>query len=162
MTATRSVVTTAAAVLLAAGCSTPEHGPGHPAATSPVPPSAVSEIPEPESAATLLPGIPDSAELSEPVVARGRVVRADGAVVPDALVTLTTRLNPVAAARSGPDGQYELRIAAHLRAELATNENGQVEFAVSAESAEGDGRLPVWTAPAEPTHPYTADIEVTE
>lgn len=143
---------TAAAVLLSAGCSAPEHGPGHPAATSPAP--------------TLSPSIPDSAELSEPVAARGRILRADGTGVADALVTLgadpsSGPLATVATARSGADGSYELRIPAELRDALPTNEDGLVEFAVFAESSDGDARSDPWTAPAEPTHPQTVDLQLT-
>ncbi|MBB5790056.1 hypothetical protein [Jiangella mangrovi] len=153
MTARTSVAATAAAALLAAGCSTPEHGAGHPpAATSPAP--------------TLSPGVPDSAELSEPVVARGRVLRADGTGVADALVTLESTSSsgepshPVAVTRSGVDGSYELRIPAELRDALLTNDDGLVEFAVAAESPDGNARSDPWTAPAEPTHPQTIDLEV--
>ena len=142
----------AAAALLAAGCSTPEHGADHPAATSPAP--------------TPSPSVPDSAELSEPVVVRGRVLRADGTGVAEALVTLgvdpsSSPLATVATTRSGVDGSYELRIPAELRDALPTNEDGLVEFAVFAESSDGDARSDPWTAPAEPTHPQTVDLQVT-
>ncbi|WP_116953032.1 hypothetical protein [Jiangella endophytica] len=156
-----------AAVLLA-GCSGAEPG-AEPAAT-PAPP------PAPTSAATLLPGITDSGQLSEPVVVQGWVSRTDGTAVADALVLLAAHptgadvaatgtggspLTPVAAARSGPDGRYELRIAAHLRAELPADEDGLVGFVVSVDSPDGrDQPSSSWTAPAEPTHPHTVDLDV--
>lgn len=153
------------AALLVAGCSGTESGePGErrsPAAATP--------------ATTLLPGIADSAELSEPVAVQGTVTRADGTAAPDALVQLATHptdddlatagtgsylLEPVATARTGPDGRYELRIAADLRAELPADEDGLVEFAVFVESPDGRGQAPYWTAPAALTHPHTLDVEL--
>ncbi|TDD65261.1 hypothetical protein E1262_25690 [Jiangella aurantiaca] len=163
---------TPAAVVVAvlfAACSSGERDAADPSAL-PAPTPAASATPT----ATLVPGIPDSAQLSEPVVVRGRVLRADGTAVAEALVQLTTEptdeqlatidpflhpLTPVAATSSGPDGRYELRIPAGRRTELPVDEAGLVQFVVLVESPEGSA-TEFWTGPGEPTHPHTVDLEV--
>ncbi|SED64439.1 hypothetical protein [Jiangella alba] len=120
-----------------------------------------------EPGATPTAATSDSAELSEPVAVRGVITRADGTPVADALVQLvaepadgpTATGGPVAAARTGADGAYELRIAADLRAALPVDDAGLVRFAVVVDSPDGIARTS-WTGPGALTHPHTADLEV--
>lgn len=159
------VAVVAAAMILAA-CSGPEYEADDPAPSAPASAAA--------SAATQPPGITDSAQLSEPVVAQGVVTRADGTAVADALVELVAApteaqpagtdppeylRTPVAAARTDPDGRYELRLASGLRAELPVDDAGLVEFGVVVDAPEGAGTV-FWTGPGELTHPHTADLEL--
>jgi hypothetical protein len=151
MTARTSVVATVAAVVVAAGCSTPVHGPGHPAATSPGPPSPADA----------------SADISEPVAVRGRVTRPDGSPVAAAQVTLVVRpepggaepLTPVAEASTGSDGGYELRVPADVWPGLSADADGVIDYEVTAEAPDGTASFS-WSGPPAATHPQTADLEI--
>ncbi|WP_053205452.1 carboxypeptidase-like regulatory domain-containing protein [Jiangella muralis] len=159
----RTPAAVVAAVLVLAACSDPEYGADDPAPSAAA--SATTSSPAP--AATVPPGITDSAQLSEPVAVRGVITRPGGAPVVDALVQLVTEPadeqpatgGAVATARTGADGAYELRIAAELRAALPADDAGLVGFAVVVDSPDGAARTS-WTGPAELTHPHSADLEV--
>lgn len=164
----RTLVAVAVVALLAAACTGADPDPGP---SLPPSPAGVSSDPD------WLPDTPDSAELSEPVVARGTVTTADGSRVVDAQVMLVVwpepevldtldegdpvPLTPVAKARTGPDGGYELRIAAEARSGLTIDADGIVDYQVSAETADGYADFQ-WSGPPELTHPQTADLELAE
>lgn len=150
-----------AATLLAAACSGDDGDSGG----------------EPALATGDTAGVPDSAELSEPVAARGRVTDEDGSAVAGAEVHLVVwpeeaaletieegeevPLAMVARTSSSDDGGYELRIPADLRAGLVAGPDGLVDFEVSAATADAVASFS-WSGPAEVTHPQMADLELTE
>jgi hypothetical protein len=138
-----------------------------------------------EPAATGLPAdwldkVADSAELDEPVVARGRVVLGDGSGVADADVVLlvwpgqavlaTTdvgdsfEVRPVARARTSDDGGFELRIAEARLADLPDDPSGFIDFEIHAIAPEGQ-MVYGWTADeADPAaaEPVTVDINIVD
>ena len=128
-----------------------------------------------------LPDLTDSAELDEPVVARGRIVRGDGSGVAGADVMLIVwpgqtalataevgdaiDVRPVAKARTSDDGSYELRIAEAARADLPDDPSGFIDFEIQAAAPEGQMGYS-WTAVhADPSAPgvfVRADAEAAQ